>query len=53
MPKLSISEWAENRQIHEPLVFIHTSRQFAGDIALGLLACVGNFQMACVGSGSN
>lgn len=34
-------------------VFIHSSRQLAGDIALWLLACVGNFQTACVGSGSN
>ena len=33
--------------------FIHTSRQFAGDAPLGLVAFLGNFQKACVGSGLN
>jgi len=32
---------------------IHTSRQFAGDTPLGLVAFLGNFQTACDGSGLN
>jgi len=32
---------------------MHTSRQFAGDTPLGLVAFLGNFQTACDGSGLN
>jgi len=32
---------------------MHTSRPFAGDIPLGLVTFLGNFQMACDGSGLN
>jgi len=34
-------------------VIMHTSRQFAGDIPLGLETFLGNFQTACDGSGLN
>jgi len=33
--------------------FMHTSRQFAGDTPLGLVAFLGNFQTAWYGSGLN
>jgi len=42
------------RGIHADVkALMHTSRQFAGDTPLGLVAFLGNFQTACDGSGLN